>query len=427
MEKGKKHPTLPPNYVTLAQLQERWLNEQQRKQREKQEEEREWKRNQGEKKEEQERKRREKENQRRNENGGKRRTNSVSVGSQWQFQRNFRSQAEKSRRRVEVTETRMEESKIGGVNCQEQNGGKSMMKKKNNVTMWERKRSSRAQEDLAPSTAQLPPENEAEESEIGGVNCQEQNGGKSMKKKKNKKKYKMKRRSRAQEHLAPSTAQLPPENEAEEKVSVVVTETNGEEEKTGSEIRPNGKNLPVYRKVSENEPEEEIPVVVTEINGEKEKRGCEFRPNVPVYDVKVSEKETEEEIPVVLAERNGEKEGVRSNFRSNRKGLRVYGKVWEQKGLLDGSAEIRSNFNNLSLNGGKESNQRLTAEMNGGHRNYNRGFEGFNRWNTGKPIDASLVWVRKGETSDADADADAAKTQSSGSLVKGWKGKNPIR
>ncbi|THG17770.1 hypothetical protein TEA_018622 [Camellia sinensis var. sinensis] len=108
---GKRNSSLPSNYVTLVQLQERWLKEQQRKQAESEEEE---KRKQREK-EEQERKREELENQMKRHHENVERSNKTNTVPRRRFNVNRGNQSEKSSRTTGVSEKKAEELLIGPI------------------------------------------------------------------------------------------------------------------------------------------------------------------------------------------------------------------------------------------------------------------------------------------------------------------------
>ncbi|KAF5942802.1 hypothetical protein HYC85_020444 [Camellia sinensis] len=108
---GKRNSPLPSNYVTLVQLQERWLKEQQRKQAESEEEE---KRKQREK-EEQERKREELENQMKRHHENVERSNKTNTVPRQRFNVNRGNQSEKSSRTTGVSEKKAEELLIGPI------------------------------------------------------------------------------------------------------------------------------------------------------------------------------------------------------------------------------------------------------------------------------------------------------------------------
>ncbi|KAK9269862.1 hypothetical protein L1049_025435 [Liquidambar formosana] len=105
MEENKKYPSLPANYVSLVQLQERWLKEEQLKQRkieQQQEEER--------RREEQRLK--EKEDKKKNDDNGERcETISKSITRRRPFQGNRRPYG---RRTIEVSRTELEEPEARG-------------------------------------------------------------------------------------------------------------------------------------------------------------------------------------------------------------------------------------------------------------------------------------------------------------------------
>ncbi|CAL5415284.1 unnamed protein product [Camellia sinensis] len=108
---GKRNSSLPSNYVTLVQLQERWLKEQQRKQAESEEEE---KRKQREK-EEQERKREELEDQMKRHHENVERSNKTNTVPRRRFNVNRGNQSEKSSRTTGVSEKKAEELLIGPI------------------------------------------------------------------------------------------------------------------------------------------------------------------------------------------------------------------------------------------------------------------------------------------------------------------------
>ncbi|KAI8002799.1 hypothetical protein LOK49_LG08G00761 [Camellia lanceoleosa] len=108
---GKRNSSLPSNYVTLVQLQERWLKEQQRKQAESEEED---KRKQREK-ENQERKREELENLKKRHHENAERSNKTNTLPRRGFHVNRRNQSEKSYRTIGVSEKKPEELLIGPI------------------------------------------------------------------------------------------------------------------------------------------------------------------------------------------------------------------------------------------------------------------------------------------------------------------------
>jgi len=137
-----EHPSLPSNYVSLVQLQERWLKEQQRKQREKEEQER--------KREEDQQK------QIRKENGDKGLDNYVSV-SRRPFRRNRRNLGARDRQTVEESNPNLEVSKIEAVVSQDEPKKDELKERVKKKKKKNKRRKPRVEENLAGVTSQMAP------------------------------------------------------------------------------------------------------------------------------------------------------------------------------------------------------------------------------------------------------------------------------
>ncbi|KAA8537862.1 hypothetical protein F0562_027558 [Nyssa sinensis] len=399
MEENKQCPTVPSNYVTLAQLEERWLKEKERKEREKVEEE---ERKQREK-EEEERRREVLEKRGQNENG-RSKTNSVSI-NRGPYPGNRRGQSGKNRRTVEVRKPEWAEQQLVAAVFVEE-----------------------------------------------GINNQ---GQKVNESKKNRNKNRKKGKPRALEDLIEGKAQLPPEKELDENNPVVGTERNGTKDGIRSAFRRNGKNL-VNGKVWENEqgrekPEEKISVLITGRNSEKvgitcRRNGKELAVTGKVWEQKAPVyRHSEIGLKFENVSLNDGKEGKDLSLkdgitcRRNGKELAVTGKVWEQKAPVDRHSEIGLKFENVSLNDGKEGkdlslkdgkegNEKSMVKMKSSSWMNNNSPGRLNCWNlqnqnsrnVQKPRISSLVWVRKEEINNANA----AGIRCSGSLVKVKEHKN---
>ena len=64
--------------------------------------------------------------------------------------------------------------------------------------------------------------------------------------------------------------------------------------------------------------------------------------------------------------------------------------------------KIGQKFEGMSMSGGRGGSERDVKNVHGGQWKYSRGSEGFNDRRMQKQRDSSLVWVRKGNTSDGD-------------------------
>ncbi|CAK9143574.1 unnamed protein product [Ilex paraguariensis] len=143
MEEEKKYTSLPSNYLSLAQLQERWLKNHQKK-----------------KDEEQPRQRKEQENGSQNETGARNDAKTVSVVTRRSFRLN---QSEKVFRSIEVSKPKSEESTDKGVVvCDEEQKTDESKKKKKKKKDRRNKRKPRVGENLNGSTEQLLMDNETE-------------------------------------------------------------------------------------------------------------------------------------------------------------------------------------------------------------------------------------------------------------------------
>ncbi|KAL6995339.1 hypothetical protein U1Q18_005476 [Sarracenia purpurea var. burkii] len=104
-----------------------------------------------------------------------------------------------------------------------------------------------------------------------------------------------------------------------------------------------------------------------------------------------------EKNPVISTERESEKKEVSREFRRNGQ------KSVEKKLPVDGSTQMRRNFEDLSLNGGKGGYSRYGKNMHRGQMNYYTDSGRVNNRRMQRPRDSNLVWVKKGDSSDTNA------------------------
>lgn len=147
---GKRNSSLPSNYVTLVQLQERWLKEQQRKQAESEEEE---KRKQRQK--EQERNREEFENLKKRHHENVERSNKTNTVPSRRFHGNRRNQSEKSSRTIGVSEKKPEELLIGPIVLHDEER-KIDESKKNKKKKSKKKRKPSKEDDQTSAEKKIP-------------------------------------------------------------------------------------------------------------------------------------------------------------------------------------------------------------------------------------------------------------------------------
>ncbi|KAL7175650.1 hypothetical protein ACSBR2_029281 [Camellia fascicularis] len=148
---GKRNSSLPSNYVTLVQLQERWLKEQQRKQAESEEEE---KRKQREK-EEQERNREELENLKKRHHENVERSKNTNTVRRRRFNVNRGNESEKSSRTIGVSEKKPEELLIGPIVLHDEER-KIDESKKNKKKKSKKKRKPSKEDDQTSAEKKIP-------------------------------------------------------------------------------------------------------------------------------------------------------------------------------------------------------------------------------------------------------------------------------
>ncbi|PSR99917.1 hypothetical protein CEY00_Acc23817 [Actinidia chinensis var. chinensis] len=426
MEDGrKKHPSLPSNYVTLVQLQERWHEEQKRKQREKVEEE--------------ERKRREKEEEGRKlddrENREREYGNSSSRGRPSWFNRRNRSA-----KVVGESDRHLEGAKIAVIVV---DGGETKIE-----DLKKKKWKPRGEGNLIEGTGRVLPEKRAAAEKIPVSSKEVENGNSSSRGRPSR--FNHRNRSakavgasdlhleraqiaaivvddgetkiedskknwkpRGEGNLIEGTERVLPEKiAAAEKIPVSSKEV--EKGNSSSRSRPSRFN---HRNRSEqvvgasdrhSEGAKIAAIVVdggeTKIEGWKKKKkkrkprgeGNLIEGTERVLPEKIA---VAEKIPVSSKEEDGEEGGVSRECYRNGKNCVVKARVLEEKVAV---VKIGRKFEGMKMSGGRGGNERDVKNVHSGQWKCSRGSEGFNGRRMQQQRDSSLVWVRKGDTSDGD-------------------------
>ncbi|KAF7139886.1 hypothetical protein RHSIM_Rhsim06G0062900 [Rhododendron simsii] len=388
----RNSPPLPSTYVTLVQLQQRWLQEKQLKQKEEEErEEQERKqRMQKEQEDDEKRKRQEEEEHRRKQKQSN--LQKRPVQSSATFHRRDHRPPLKSSAQFRAVGLSDGESKRTDDLKQKKEGY-------NEGKNWKMKGKSRAEEDLSGGKEQLlPEEKEDAVDKIPVVSTERDYYEKERVKNKWKKSKNKKRgKARVEEDLAIGREHLSLEKEVEAAennvVPVVSTERRCEKEIGGKceegvsasgGKRGNGKYRRGVKNMGNNQRVEEEDL----INIGREEM-------LPKKEV-----EAENVAGVVSTEREGGglEEGNGKNLVVNG------GSVWQERVggmVVDRTERVLGKFEGLSVRGGGYG--RNAGNVNGAPRRNGRGYGSGNIWRLQRPRDSNLVWVRKeeGDTTDA--------------------------
>ncbi|XP_058219174.1 vicilin-like seed storage protein At2g18540 [Rhododendron vialii] len=388
----RNSPPLPSTYVTLVQLQQRWLQEKQRKQKEEEE------------REEQERKQR---MQKEQEDEEKRKRQEEEEHQRKQKQANLQKRPVQSTATFHRRDHRpplksSAQFRAVGVSDGESKRTDDLKQKKegyNEGKNWKMKGKPRAEEDLSGGKEQLlPEEKENVVDKIHVVSTERDYSEKERVTRKCKKLRNNKRgKARVEEDVAIGRERLSLEKEVEpaenDVVPVVSTERRCEKEIVGKceegvsssrWKRGNGNYRRGVKNKGNNKRVEEEDLI-----------------NIGREEM-LSKKEVEAEnvAAVVSTEREGG--GLEEG---NGKNLVVNGsRVWQERvggTVVDRPERVLGKFGGLSVRGGGYG--RNAGNVNGAPRRYGRDYGRGNSRRLQRPRDSNLVWVRKeeGDTSDA--------------------------